>query len=90
MIEHEERLGKGRGGERAELRSGGMDWSRAPWDSPADTSEASGFLGVVSSDLSPKEHPVPAEWFGSAPQTEDDPATRVVTRIGRAGGPVVR
>ncbi len=66
------------------LRESGADWSRAPWDSPADMSEASGFLGVVSSELAGPEQ---SGWLRSAPLTEDDPDTRVVTRIGRAGAP---
>ncbi len=66
------------------LRESGADWSRAPWDTPADMSEASGFLGVVSSELAGPEQ---AGWLRSAPSTEDDPDTRVVTRIGRAGAP---
>lgn len=68
------------------LRESGADWSRAPWDTPADMSEASGFLGVVSSELSKPSDSGP-EWMRSAPSTEDDPDTRVVTRIGRAGAP---
>lgn len=69
-----------------QLRQSGADWSRAPWDAPADMSEASGFLGVVSSELTSHADSGP-EWLRGAPLTDDDPTTRVVTRIGRAGTP---
>lgn len=85
MIERQEI--SGRDDARSKLRESGADWSRAPWDAPSDMAEASGFLGVVSSELSATSESSGAPWLQSAPHTEDDPDTRVVTRIGRAGGP---
>lgn len=70
-----------------ELRLRSADWTRAPWDGPADMCESSGFFGVVSSELTAPGETGPAPWLQGAPHTDDDPETRVVTRIGRAVGP---
>lgn len=87
MIERQRPPEQAKDDEPLRLREGGADWSRAPWDAPTDMSEASGFLGVVSNDLSEPRATIALPWLASAPSTEDDPFTRVVTRIGRAGAP---